>query len=41
LNDPEKRSTKSTPVASGAFGYNAGEIPTPAPRKEGTITIIK
>ncbi|EIW19794.1 MULTISPECIES: nitroreductase family protein [Pelosinus] len=28
-------------VASGAFGYNAGEKPTPAPRKEGTITIIK
>jgi len=30
-----------TIVASGAFGYNAGKIPTPAPRKEGTITIIK
>ena len=28
-------------VASGAFGYNAGENPTPAPRKESTITIIK
>jgi nitroreductase len=30
-----------TIVGSGAFGYNAGETPAPAPRKEGTITIIK
>lgn len=28
-------------VGSGAFGYNAGAIPQAAPRKEGTVTIIK
>jgi nitroreductase len=27
-------------ICSGAFGYNAGETPLPAPRKEGTINII-
>ncbi len=26
---------------SGAFGYKATEHPSPAPRKEGTVTIIK
>jgi nitroreductase len=26
---------------SGAFGYNAGELPAAAPRKEGTVTIIQ
>lgn len=28
-------------IGSGAFGYNAGPIPQAAPRKEGTVTIIK
>ena len=27
--------------ASGAFGYKATESPSPAPRKEGTVNIIK
>jgi len=30
-----------TPIGSGAFGYNAGEKPEAAPRREGTITYIK
>lgn len=30
-----------SPIGSGAFGYNAGETPIPAPRREGTITYIK
>ncbi|MDP4176712.1 MAG: nitroreductase family protein [Bacillota bacterium] len=29
------------PFGSGAFGYNSGEKPKPAPRKENTVTIIK
>lgn len=29
------------PVGSGAFGYKAAAHPSPAPRKEGTVTIIK
>lgn len=29
------------PYGSGAFGYNAGEKPKPAPRREGTVNIIK
>jgi nitroreductase len=29
------------PVGSGAFGYKAVEQPAPAPRKEGTVNIIK
>ena len=28
-------------VGSGAFGYKAMETPAPAPRKEGTVNIIK
>lgn len=28
-------------VGSGAFGYKASESPAPAPRKEGTVNIIK
>lgn len=30
-----------TIVGSGAFGYNADDTPPSAPRKEGTVTIIK
>jgi nitroreductase len=30
-----------TVYGSGAFGYKAGATPAPAPRKEGTVTIIK
>lgn len=30
-----------TPIGSGAFGYASGEKPEPAPRKEGTVNIIK
>lgn len=30
-----------SPIGSAAFGYSAGEWPSPAPRKEGTVTIIK
>ncbi len=30
-----------TIVGSGAFGYHAGEAPAAAPRREGTVTIIK
>jgi nitroreductase len=29
------------PVGSGAFGYISGDQPSPAPRKEGTVNIIK
>lgn len=29
------------PFGSGAFGYSAVDKPSPAPRKEGTVTIIK
>lgn len=29
------------PYGSGAFGYNAGEKPKAAPRREGTVNIIK
>ena len=29
-----------TIYASGAFGYNAGEVPVAAPRREGTVTIL-
>jgi nitroreductase len=28
-------------VGAAGFGYNAGEYPTAAPRKEGTVTILK
>lgn len=28
-------------LGSGAFGYKAAETPKPAPRREGTVTIIK
>lgn len=30
-----------SPIGSAAFGYKAGEVPNPAPRREGTITYIK
>lgn len=30
-----------SPIGSAAFGYNAGEKPEAAPRREGTITIIR
>ncbi len=30
-----------TAFCSGAFGYNAGEAPSPAPRKEGNVTIVR
>jgi len=29
------------PVGSGVFGYKAVDTPSPAPRKEGTVNIIK
>ena len=29
------------PIGSGAFGYKGMEQPSPAPRKEGTVNIIK
>lgn len=49
LNNPENQALRADlgipegyrVYGSGAFGYKAQEIPTPAPRKEGTVTIIK
>jgi len=41
LNTELNIPTGYTIIGSGAFGYNAGKVPSASPRREGTITIIK